>query len=105
MGQRRNGESLEFSENLPNVYGKNNNKLREDEDIESWTKDKLSYSEVSQPGWPRPITDNTQLRFYANGLAPEWFFGRGQVRNSRPVDHFPIPVESRTVARTVPGFF
>jgi hypothetical protein len=77
MGQRRNGESLEFSENLPNVYGKNNNKLREDEDIESRTKDKLSYSEFSQPGWPRRITDNTQLRFYENGFSARMVLWQG----------------------------
>jgi hypothetical protein len=77
MGQRRNGESLEFSENLVNVYGKNNDKLREDEDIESRTKDKLSYSEVSQPGWPRPITDNTQLRFYAIGFSARMVLWQG----------------------------
>jgi hypothetical protein len=56
MGQRRTGESLEISERLVNVLGKDNDKPREDEDIESRTKDKLSYSDGSRSGWPRPIT-------------------------------------------------
>ena len=48
MGQRRTGESLEFSERLVNVLGKDNDKPREDEDIESRTKDKLSCSDGSR---------------------------------------------------------
>jgi hypothetical protein len=46
-GSKEEGESLEFSERLVNVFGKDNDKPPEDEDIESRSKDKLSYSEVS----------------------------------------------------------
>jgi hypothetical protein len=80
MGQRRTGESLEFSERLVNVLGKDNDRSRENEDIESWTKDKLSCSNGSRSGWPRPITVRVlSYDFTKLDLAPGRFFGRGQV--------------------------
>ena len=69
MGQRRTGESLEFSERLVNVLGKDNDRSRENEDIESWTKDKLSCSNGSRSGWPRPTVKSAQLRFHEIGFS------------------------------------